>query len=172
MENLDEEFRVKLIPPAPFVQGVAKYNEQSEKENSQREYRKLNPEMLYAPYNIKLKDAARNLRRNMTKPERKLWKEVLSRDKMEELRFLRQKPIGNYIADFYCSRLMLVIEVDGDSHFTDEGKAYDQIRTQILGKIGIKIIRYTNQEVMENIEGVQDDLKDQIALRKNELNTN
>lgn len=173
MENLNEECSAKATPPAHFNEGVAKYKEQSsEKENSQREYKKLNPEMVYAPYNLNLKEVARKLRRNMTKPEKKLWKEVLSRDRMEGLRFLRQKTIGNYIPDFYCSALMLAIEVDGDSHFTNEGKVYDQIRTETLGVIGIKVIRFTNQEVMKNIEGVHADLKDKIALRKNELSIN
>jgi len=106
----------------------------------------------------------------MTPAEKKIWRELLCRDQMEGLRFLRQKPLGRYIADFYCSALLLVIEVDGNSHFTDEGQEYDLIRTRALEKLGIKVLRYINTDVMENIESVYADLKKRIAERKKELN--
>ena len=69
-------------------------------------------------------------------------------------RFLRQRPIDNYIVDFYCAQLKLVIEIDGDSHFTDEGLEYDQARTRILEGYGLKVMRFTNKEVLENFDGV------------------
>ena len=174
MNTLGEEEYERRIPPVPFVKGVAKWGDNNNEQDniSQRGYRKLNPGMLYIPYNLNIKGAARKLRRNTTMPERKFWRELLSQDKMMGLRFLRQKQIGNYIADFYCSALMLVIEVDGASHFSDEGKEYDKIRTETFGLLGIRVIRYTNKEVMENIEGIWADLKKKIEKRKIELNLN
>lgn len=86
----------------------------------------------------------------MSEPEKQLWYKVLSRDQLEGLRFLRQKPLLDYIVDFYCPELRLVIELDGDSHV--EQSEYDRIRTENLQKYGITVVRYTNREVLENIE--------------------
>jgi very-short-patch-repair endonuclease len=69
-------------------------------------------------------------------------------------KFTRQKPLGEYIADFYCARKMLVIEVDGDSHFTAFGGRHDIRRTQSLEAQGVRVIRFTNLEVMEQFEAV------------------
>jgi very-short-patch-repair endonuclease len=69
-------------------------------------------------------------------------------------RFTRQKPLGRYIADFYCARVRLVIELDGDSHFTERSERYDEGRTAELALNYIRIIRFTNSEVMEQFEGV------------------
>ena len=66
----------------------------------------------------------------------------------------RQKPIENFIVDFYCPKLKLVIEVDGDSHFTPEGMDYDAARTNILEGYGLQVIRFTNDEVLHNFEVV------------------
>ena len=70
------------------------------------------------------------------------------------LRVLKQRPIDNFIVDFYCAKLKLVIEVDGDSHFTDEGKESDRRRTEILEGYGLKVIRFTNDAVLDNFEAV------------------
>ncbi|HUT86363.1 MAG TPA: endonuclease domain-containing protein, partial [Elusimicrobiales bacterium] len=67
---------------------------------------------------------------------------------------LRQKPIGNYIVDFYCSKLKLVIEIDGDTHFLNENKISDAKRGRILQSYGLQIVRFTNHDVMDNLEGV------------------
>ena len=71
-------------------------------------------------------------------------------------KFLRQKPIANFIVDFYCSELHLVIEIDGDTH--SETNAYDLERTKFLNAFGLTVIRYTNDDVLKNIAGVYDDL--------------
>src|SRR3954447_18548892 len=92
------------------------------------------------PYNLRLKTPARTLRRDATPAERKLWFEYLSY--LPE-KFTRQKPLGPYIADFYCSRLRLVIEIDGDSHFTGSGERYDAERTAALAALKVRIIRFT-----------------------------
>ena len=103
------------------------------------------------PYNLRLKTPARTLRRDSTPAERKLWFEFLSY--LPE-KFTRQKPLGSYIADFYCSRLRLVIEIDGDSHFTADGKARDAQRTAALAVLNVRVIRFTNLEVREQFEAV------------------
>jgi very-short-patch-repair endonuclease len=70
------------------------------------------------------------------------------------LRVLRQRPIDNFIVDFYCASLKLVIEIDGESHFTQQGKDYDEERTRILEGYGITVVRFTNVDVLQNFEGV------------------
>ena len=105
----------------------------------------------FIPYRRNLKANAQSLRRDPTPAERKLWFEFL-RDL--PIRFTRQKPLGCYIADFYCASRLLVVEVDGDSHFSEEGAKYDEARTAALEARGIRLIRVTNLEVMDQFEGV------------------
>ncbi len=92
----------------------------------------------------------------MTIPEKKLW-ESIRRDRLG-VRFRRQYGIGRYIADFYCPELKLVIEIDGSGHFTGESKVYDEERTGFMNSIGIRVLRYSNNEVMNNLTGVLNDL--------------
>ena len=105
----------------------------------------------YIPYNPALKERARELRNSMTIAEHKLWFEFL---RTHSVRWLRQKPLGNYIVDFYCSEKTMVIEVDGDSHFTDAGQEYDVKRTAFLSSYGLKVVRFTNVDVLERFESV------------------
>ncbi len=102
-------------------------------------------------YRSDLKPRAQQLRRDPTPAERKLWYEFLS---SYEEKFTRQKPIGCYIADFYCAHKRLAIELDGDSHFTDHGRRHDEMRTAALALEGIRIIRFTNEDVMMHFEAV------------------
>ena len=104
----------------------------------------------FLPYNPQLVARAREMRKNPTVAERKLWGYLRN----FPVKFWRQKPINNFIVDFYCPKLKLVIEVDGDSHFTDSGLVYDEERTRILEGYGLRIIRFTNDEVLRNFEGV------------------
>ena len=87
----------------------------------------------------------------MTTAEKKLWSEYL---RQFPHRVYRQRPIDNYIVDFYCPKLKLVIEIDGDSHFTPEAQEYDQVRSDVLRGYGLEVIRFTNQDVMDNLAGV------------------
>ena len=91
-------------------------------------------------------------RKNMTEAEKIIWDKVLSRDKTG-YRFLRQKPIDRFIFDFYCPKLLLVIEIDGGSHIKKKGT--DELRDKFLKQIGITTIRFTNDEVVNNIEQVK-----------------
>ena len=104
----------------------------------------------FLPYRRSLTSRARALRREGTPAERKLWYEFLSN---QPKKFTRQKPLGNYVADFYCSRHRLVIEVDGDSHFIEAAQRHDQERTRALASLGVRVLRFTNSEVMEAFEG-------------------
>ena len=94
---------------------------------------------------------AKELRRNATPQEKRLWYDFLSK---YEIRFQRQKAIDNFIADFYCHRAKLIIEIDGSQHYTSDGRKYDEFRTEILEEYGLKIIRFTNLQVENNFRGV------------------
>lgn len=113
-------------------------------------------EPAFLPYNKNLTARARENRNNPTKAESKIWNEVLRMKQFANYKFLRQKPIDNYIVDFYCSELLLVIEIDGDSHA--ESVEYDAERTKILESLGLTVFRYSNDAVLGNIQGVCDDL--------------
>ncbi len=81
-----------------------------------------------------------------------LWSAL--RKKQLGVKFRRQHTIGHYIVDFYCAELRLVIEIDGESHFTSEGMVYDEIRDKFLESCGLKVLHFTNQQVMCELEGV------------------
>ena len=101
--------------------------------------------------NNNLLDAARDLRRRMTPQERHLWYDFL---KPYPVKIYRQRIINNFIADFYCHKARLVIELDGSQHYTEEGLAYDAERTEILEKYGVEVLRFSNRDVDENFQGV------------------
>ncbi len=96
---------------------------------------------------------SRNLRRRMTDAELKLWRH-LRKNQMAGHAFRRQHPIGRYVVDFWCPSLKLAIEVDGGQHGTAEGVLADQQRTATLEKTGACVLRFWNNEVLENIGGV------------------
>ncbi|MBQ3853922.1 MAG: endonuclease domain-containing protein [Anaerovibrio sp.] len=102
-------------------------------------------------YRNDLKAKAKKLRNNMTKEERHLWYDFL---KEYGVHFYRQKPIGNYIVDFYCARVRLVIEIDGSEHYEDEEMKYDRTRTEYLNSLGIKVLRFSNLDIWNNFRGV------------------
>ena len=94
---------------------------------------------------------ARELRKNMTPQEKKLWYDFL---RSYQPRFQRQKPIGNYIADFYCAKAKLVIELDGSGHYSEEQKVKDNARTLELEGMNIDVLRICNLDVDRNFIGV------------------
>ena len=94
---------------------------------------------------------AKELRKNMTKEEKHLWYDYL---KSYPLKFLRQKIIGKYIADFYCAEAKLVIELDGSQHYEEKGLKNDTERTLFLEQYGIKVLRIPNNAVTQNFSGV------------------
>jgi very-short-patch-repair endonuclease len=113
------------------------------------------------PYNPALKDRARALRKAGILHEVLLWQQIKSR-KLNNLDFDRQKIIGNYIVDFYCASNSLVIELDGSSH---DGKAdYDERRDGFLESLGLTVIHLLATDILQNLEGVMDYLKNHPAL--------
>jgi very-short-patch-repair endonuclease len=104
-------------------------------------------------YNSRLKPKARVLRSNQTDAEQKLWSHV-RRKQLLNVQFYRQKPIGEFIVDFYAPAAKLVIELDGSQHFEPEQQAYDQKRTAFLQQHGLKVLRFSNLDVLQHIESV------------------
>ena len=102
-------------------------------------------------YNKRNIPLAKNLRKNMTPWERKLWYTFL-RD--YPVRFQRQKAIGNYIADFYCAKARLVIELDGGGHYTAEQEEKDKLRTRDLEAMDLTVLRICNLDIDRNFCGV------------------
>lgn len=105
------------------------------------------------PYNKSLKQASRDLRNNMTEAEKLLWSKLRNKQILG-LQFYRQKPILNFIVDFYCPSANLVIECDGGQHYTDEGLEADRIRDEALAQLGLNVLRFYNGQVMGQIDGV------------------
>ena len=105
------------------------------------------------PYNKYLKLPSRDLRNNMTDAEQMLWQR-LRRKQILGLQFYRQKPILNFIVDFYCPAANLVIECDGGQHYTDEGLEADRVRDETLAQLGLKVLRFDNGQVMREIDAV------------------
>lgn len=108
---------------------------------------------------------AKKLRNNMTFAEKKLWDE-LSKNRLG-VRFKPQHPISSYIADFYCHKAKLVIEIDGDVHFNEISIAKDGLRSEDMEALGLRVIRFTNQEIHHNIgevlSTIEKTLKDRFA---------
>ncbi len=104
-------------------------------------------------YNPELKQLARKLRNNSTKAEIKLW-DHLRRKQLKGYDFHRQKPIDKYIIDFFCNSLMLAIEIDGYTHSFEETFERDRLKAERLNELGITTLRFTDEDVMNNMEGV------------------
>jgi very-short-patch-repair endonuclease len=104
-------------------------------------------------YNPNLKINSRKLRNNSTLGEILLWQQIKGR-KIQGYQFNRQKPIGNYIVDFFCKKLNLIIEVDGETHFYDGAQEKDEKRQKELEALGLFFLRFDDLEVKQNIEAV------------------
>ena len=104
---------------------------------------------------------ASELRNSMTKAEETLWKELKNR-KTFKAKFRRQHPIDIFIADFYCHKYKLVVEVDGEIHTEKEIQEYDDGRTHDIEKPGIRILRFTNTKVITDIQTVKQRILDEI----------
>ena len=99
----------------------------------------------------KLKPLAREMRQNPTPAEKQLW-QALRGKQLGAYRFRQQHVINRFIVDFYCAQAKLVIEIDGASH--EEQYAYDATRTEFLKTLGLCVLRFTNEDVLKNLEGV------------------
>ncbi len=102
-----------------------------------------------------------HLRNSVSVLERILWSKI--RNQQLGVKFRQQHGIGKYVVDFYCPDFKLVVELDGDSHYQDGAQEYDQIRDEFMRGMGLRVLRFTNIEVMNNLDGVllaiYDDIK-------------
>jgi very-short-patch-repair endonuclease len=105
------------------------------------------------PFSKRLKEFARELRRNMTDAERRLWAGI-KRKQLNGYQFYRQKNIGPYIVDFYCPAAKLIVEIDGGQHYSEDGLRKDAIRDRYLAGLGFTVIRFSDRQVLENTDGV------------------
>jgi len=119
------------------------------------------------PYDPKLKELARELRKNMTLGEVLLWQEI--RNRKLGFQFHRQVPILNYIVDFYCHELLLAIEVDGQSHDNPDVAVNDLKRQNEIEDEGVQFLRFDEKEIRKNIDGVVQVIEDWIELNQSPL---
>ena len=112
-------------------------------------------------YNKKNISLAKNLRKNATSQENQLWHDFLSK---YEIRFQRQKAIDNFIADFYCHKARLVIEIDGSHHYTVEGRKQDKVRDEYLKSLGLDVLRFSDAYVDEKFREVCETIKQRIGV--------
>ena len=113
-------------------------------------------------YNRELIPRAKQLRKDMTPEERKLWYLFL---KSFPVRFQRQKSIDRFIVDFYCHQAKLVIEIDGSQHYEEQGLAYDAERTAILNGYGLEVLRFSNRDINNEFTAVCEEIHNTIRKR-------
>jgi very-short-patch-repair endonuclease len=89
----------------------------------------------------------------MTNAEKLLWMR-LRRRQLNDLQFYRQRIVGNYIVDFYCPKARMIVELDGGQHYTEQGLERDRVRSKYLTSQGLKVLRFSDREVFENLEDV------------------
>ena len=113
------------------------------------------------------RDKRKSLRSSATDAEKKLWRHLKA--KQSGAKFRRQYSVDAYVLDFYAAQLRLAIEIDGDSHFNPAAIAYDQERTAYLEAFGIEVMRFTNLEIVENIEAVLEKIAGAIKRKTRDL---
>ncbi len=111
---------------------------------------------------IILLDKRRELRHNLTPAEAVLWK-AIQQNKLENRKFRRQHSVGNYILDFYCATERLAIELDGAHHFTFSGAEYDNERSKYLSSLNIRVLRFENKVVLQQLELVLEEIKKHLS---------
>lgn len=122
---------------------------------------------LILPYNKALKELARKLRKNMTVSEKLLWNELKGK-KISGFDFDRQRPIDNYIVDFYCKDLMLVIEIDGIVHDNEEAEEKDKARQEKLESLDVRFLRFKDEDVKTDLSEVVRAITNWVELHKND----
>jgi len=116
------------------------------------------------PQDKRLKAFARELRKNATRQENRLWYEFL---RSYPIRFNRQMIILNYITDFYCAKARLVIELDGSQHYTEEATSRDAVREEMLKMLDLEVLRFSNLDIDNNFSGVCDSINRAVTKRTN-----
>ena len=120
------------------------------------------------PYNRNLKQYSRQLRENMTDAERRLWAKIRMKQ-LKGYQFYRQKPVGDYIVDFFCPRAKLVIEVDGSQHFAGEMTEDDRIRDEYMSSFGLRVLRFTNTDILTHIDGVVESILENMEVLEEKI---
>ncbi len=115
-------------------------------------------------YKAKLKNTARTLRKNMTDSELKLWSRI-RRKQISGLQFYRQRPIGDYIVDFYCPKAELVLEVDGVQHMNRLAMQKDKYRDSYLKQQGVKVLRFDNLQILKQLDAVIEKIHQAVESR-------
>ena len=108
-------------------------------------------------YKAHLKARGRSLRNNLTDAEQHLWNR-LRRKQVSGIQFYRQKPIGNYIVDFYAPLVQLVVEVDGSHHFDGIQAKHDKQRSEYLAQLGFKVLRFDDRQVLMQTDAVVEEI--------------
>jgi very-short-patch-repair endonuclease len=121
-----------------------------------------NPKMFFSAKGD-LFQKARMLRKHQTEAEKFLWARLRG-NQLQGFRFKRQHPISFYIADFYCHKAKLVIELDGQYHTANNQRTYDGNRDELMSGFGLKVLRFTDEEVMENIDSVVETISNNLSL--------
>jgi very-short-patch-repair endonuclease len=114
------------------------------------------------PRNKNFKPLAAKLRNSSTKEENHLWYDYL---RTYPVRFNRQRIIGAYIADFFCPKAKLIIEIDGSQHYEEKAIEYDIVRTEYIERLGLKVLRFTNLDIKQDFEGVCKAIDTEVNLR-------
>jgi very-short-patch-repair endonuclease len=117
-------------------------------------------------HNKKNKNNSRLLRKNSTNAERLLWSRI-RRKQIKNIQFYRQKPIGNYIVDFYAHTAKLVIEIDGGQHFEEDHMQRDKIRDTYLNTLNLTVLRFDNLQVLQSIDNVLEAIFNKISEKTN-----
>jgi len=120
----------------------------------------------YNNYNKNLNLKAKVLRKNMTEYEKKLWYRFLNE---YEIRFYKQRIIDNFIADFYCPKAKLIIEIDGEHHHSDKESKYDKYRTEILSRYNIEVLRFDNSEIKNDFHIICEKIDKAVKTRLQKL---
>jgi len=110
-------------------------------------------------------ERCRNLRRSQTDAEKKLWS-ILRNRQLSGVKFRRQFSVGRYILDFYSPEHKLGIEADGGQHYEDEGRRRDELRTRELSTLGIQILRFSDRDILNNLEGVCKVVQEGVEVKK------
>jgi very-short-patch-repair endonuclease len=108
-------------------------------------------------YNPQLRARARQLRNNLTDAEKQLWNRLRG-EQILGIQFYRQRPIGNYIVDFYAPTMRLVIEVDGGQHLEPAQERYDKQRSEYLAKVGLRVLRFDDRQVFLVLDAVMEEI--------------
>jgi very-short-patch-repair endonuclease len=116
------------------------------------------------PYNQNLKEISKGLRKRLTEAEKHLWDRL--KHKHLGYVFYRQKPIGDYIVDFYCNQTKLVVEVDGGYHLDNEAAGNDRLRNEYMKNLGLTVLRFNNKEVLENTDKVMEEIRKHMGESK------